>query len=455
MATNKRKEAAALFELIDKSTLKVPKNAGALKIPSWWSSKTNPSPAPTAPVAPPRPTPSPLARTSGQPAVPQVQGETLLPTNGNGANGNGANGHGNGSNGYGANGHGVGGQTNGNAHAYPVSATAGSAEAPAKLETQARLFQPPPANAPPASTPSIRPPARVPMTPTVSAPAAAPVPVEVAEAAPVKDTLPAEEEEGAAVAAAEEVRPVAGTSKGTARGTSGGGLGSGGALGSGRQWPPADRNFFANVPPWALPVAAGTLVVLIVAVLFVALRHHGGAPAGTSTGGTGITGVGTGQGGSVETSITGPGGGAAGGSTAVGPSGGGGGLLPQPQDVSQGGAPAPAPAPGNGSVVGGSRVYEPGQYRFNPESLYVFIATSSSESVTRRNAKFIAEHGVDVAIEKSKDSFYLIAAQPFPSNVAAESMVKKIREIGKLHPDYKTTRKVFADAVTRHVAIGK
>src|SRR3954464_14144301 len=40
MAINKRKDAAALFELIGKSTLKVPKNAGALKIPNWWSSKT-------------------------------------------------------------------------------------------------------------------------------------------------------------------------------------------------------------------------------------------------------------------------------------------------------------------------------------------------------------------------------------------------------------------------------
>ena len=29
MATNNRKDAAALFELIDRSTLKVPKNAGS------------------------------------------------------------------------------------------------------------------------------------------------------------------------------------------------------------------------------------------------------------------------------------------------------------------------------------------------------------------------------------------------------------------------------------------
>jgi len=62
MATNKNKDAAALFELIDRSTLKVPKNAGALRIPSWWSSKNNPptepahaAPTPTAHA--PAPTP--------------------------------------------------------------------------------------------------------------------------------------------------------------------------------------------------------------------------------------------------------------------------------------------------------------------------------------------------------------------------------------------------------------
>lgn len=50
MATNKRKDAAALFELIEKSTLKVPKGgSGSLKIPSWWSSKVNPPTEPTHP----------------------------------------------------------------------------------------------------------------------------------------------------------------------------------------------------------------------------------------------------------------------------------------------------------------------------------------------------------------------------------------------------------------------
>ncbi len=51
MATNKRKDAAALFELIEKSTLKVPKGGnGALKIPSWWSSKANPPTVPHSAV---------------------------------------------------------------------------------------------------------------------------------------------------------------------------------------------------------------------------------------------------------------------------------------------------------------------------------------------------------------------------------------------------------------------
>ena len=73
MATNKRKDSAALFELIDKSTLKVPKNSGSLKIPSWWSSKTNPPTVPAGaakvgvgPVKAPPPAPrTPVAGTMG------------------------------------------------------------------------------------------------------------------------------------------------------------------------------------------------------------------------------------------------------------------------------------------------------------------------------------------------------------------------------------------------------
>jgi len=60
MATNKRKDAAALFELLDRSTLKLPKNSnGSLKIPSWWSSRTNPAPErPRTPINLPTTTPA-------------------------------------------------------------------------------------------------------------------------------------------------------------------------------------------------------------------------------------------------------------------------------------------------------------------------------------------------------------------------------------------------------------
>ncbi|MGC8559978.1 MAG: hypothetical protein ACP5O1_04790 [Phycisphaerae bacterium] len=44
MASNKKKDAAALYELLDKSTLKVTRKPGApLKIPSWWSGRNNPA----------------------------------------------------------------------------------------------------------------------------------------------------------------------------------------------------------------------------------------------------------------------------------------------------------------------------------------------------------------------------------------------------------------------------
>jgi hypothetical protein len=49
MASNKKKDAAALYELLDKSTLNVTRKAGApLKIPSWWSARSNPAQAKTA-----------------------------------------------------------------------------------------------------------------------------------------------------------------------------------------------------------------------------------------------------------------------------------------------------------------------------------------------------------------------------------------------------------------------
>jgi hypothetical protein len=126
MATNKRKDAAALFELIDKSTLKVPKNAGSLKIPRWWSS---PSATPNAPAAPAKParTKSAGAAEAGTAAVAESAApavESLSTTTPEAA------------------------QT-----ATPVGERE-SGEQP----VQHRLFDPPPAHVMPETPPSIRPP---------------------------------------------------------------------------------------------------------------------------------------------------------------------------------------------------------------------------------------------------------------------------------------------------------
>ena len=77
MASNKKKDAAALYELLDKSTLKVTRKPGTpLKIPSWWSGRNNPtqgkgtadnktSDPSTAPTAPP-PDPNSLGSAASQ-----------------------------------------------------------------------------------------------------------------------------------------------------------------------------------------------------------------------------------------------------------------------------------------------------------------------------------------------------------------------------------------------------
>jgi len=75
MATNKRKDSAALFELIGKSTLKVPKNAASLKIPSWWSSKTNPP----APAARATTTAQPAQAADSDPELPDIVSQSTRP----------------------------------------------------------------------------------------------------------------------------------------------------------------------------------------------------------------------------------------------------------------------------------------------------------------------------------------------------------------------------------------
>jgi hypothetical protein len=211
-----------------------------------------------------------------------------------------------------------------------------------------------------------------------------------------------------------------------------------------RQWPPARRSGFqsrfqqligqlSQVPPPALIAAVATLLILIIAIIYIATRRHTPPVAPAN---------------SVDAPIAAPG-----NSSTPAPATPG-----APSLLNQGNPPAPADnshaqdEPPTKPGVG--RLYEPGTYHFLPNALYVRIQSSTSESVTRRNAKFLNDHGVDIAIEKSGDYFVLIAAQPFASNVAAEPFVRHIRDLGKLHPDYRANRKVWADAAPFKVTIG-
>ena len=124
MATNKRKDAAALFELIDKSTLKVPKNAGSLKIPRWWSSQSGAADAAPEPAKPAKA----VAREAGT-AASDVASKAPEAVPGDASAG-----------------------------ARDPEAAAAQAEKnePAEPAVQHRLFDPPPAHVMPEMSPSIR-----------------------------------------------------------------------------------------------------------------------------------------------------------------------------------------------------------------------------------------------------------------------------------------------------------
>ncbi|HVX86874.1 MAG TPA: hypothetical protein VH253_18975 [Phycisphaerae bacterium] len=433
MATNKSKDAAALFELIDKSTLKVPKNAGALKIPSWWSSRTNPAaPGASGPAA----------------------GQTGGPTGGGAGRTNGANGQtAEGANGHAVQGHrGYNGQALARAEvAAPQTPAAG--ELPANTPAQQRLFQPPPPGETPAVTPSIRPPARpTAMGGSASVAAPAPAPPVGEPVAPPKSTEAIPEEELRSVPEALTNKPASARAAGLPPAPPGGparaptGAAPSASL---RAWPRKERSFFSQfsqVPRPALIGGAAAAVLILLIILFFAFRHPR-TSAAKAVGGADS---------SVEAPIEAPGRSTTPDSGGI-PVGNGGAQQTSGDTGARGGGLLPANPAGGGVPTGNAsaaRVYEPNTYHYQPDKLYVFIASDSSEPNVRRNAQFFADHGISVAIERSKNYFVLIATEPLASNVAAEPFLKKIHEVAKLHWDYKSNHRVFADAVPRRVVIG-
>jgi len=96
------------------------------------------------------------------------------------------------------------------------------------------------------------------------------------------------------------------------------------------------------------------------------------------------------------------------------------------------------------------KVWNPGQYAWNPELQYLLIAQTKSQVVAQRNAAFLAERGVNVAIEVSEGQWYrLIAVEGFKSLDTQSAKYRDfvVTTVGRQHPDYKKNKRdVWGDA---------
>ena len=361
MATNKRKDAAALFELIDKSTLKVPKNAGALRIPNWWSSKTNP----------------PVASQKTQEAES-------------------------------TNGHSASAPAALRQPAQPSDAPTTAAKS-ATATPQPKLFQPPPAHVPPASSPSIRPPNSsipVPVSPSVRAPA--PAKADAPAAAPPPKPLPPlpakepAEENAAPRAAAATPKVFAPQTHAQDR----------------KPWSPPRPGAFARIPGWVLLSGLAGIIFVVCCIVWLANHRNTAIAHPQGSGTSDIAGSPNGTGNPVQ-----------------GP------LIPYPGShlpghrVDQGPPPMVGSDIPPGPVAGRTgQVYQPGTVPYSADQYYIIICSTPSEKVARDDADFLASKGVDIAIERDdsrgKRWYVLIYARGFPSNIAAVETRNRIVQLG-------------------------
>ena len=95
------------------------------------------------------------------------------------------------------------------------------------------------------------------------------------------------------------------------------------------------------------------------------------------------------------------------------------------------------------------QVYEPGTLQ-RTSDYYIIVLHCPTESIARRDAKFIADNGVDVALEitlKGGKTWWMITSvKAYPSMVAADSDRKKIVAIGHLTKDFKLHHTAWDDA---------
>jgi hypothetical protein len=358
MATNKRKESAALFELIGKSTLKVPKNASALKIPEWWSSKTNP------PSTPPK-------------TAPNTSDETL----------------------------------------DSVAATATDIT---PVPAQHRLFEPPPADVKSGVSPSIRPPG----------PAAANGSSSTVRASPALETKPVTSAVPVSTPKPERANPVRIFAPQTMS-QSAIPLRRGGMGGSGGE----SYRHNGRIPLWALVMAVVVLVLVVVTVVaaiytWAKSRHAVPTHASSSS--------------ALTVQL---------GNVVLPPTAS---LLPPVAPVQPLVNSTPVSNDTADSTAKGT-VYGPGVIQRSPDLYYVIIASTPSAPIAKRNADFLADHGIDVSIEIStgpggKGYWYrLVSVQGYPSTVTGNPFLKRIVLIGHLHPDFKKGKPMWDDALLARV----
>jgi hypothetical protein len=104
----------------------------------------------------------------------------------------------------------------------------------------------------------------------------------------------------------------------------------------------------------------------------------------------------------------------------------------------QSGDSGPAVTPLAQDVAG--KVYDGTEVQWNKDLYYIVIAATPRMDVTRKNADFLAQHGVSVVISKTnRGMFALISYQGFSTNKDAEVLRKRIVDLGKIHPDAKKT----------------
>jgi len=195
-------------------------------------------------------------------------------------------------------------------------------------------------------------------------------------------------------------------------------------------WTPP-RGALARLPIWGIAAGAAAVVILI-CLLIVMIKGGKGAPQNAAASGN----DGVKQGVPPNPGREGAGNGQS--------------LIPQHiPDAPNNRGPAPGkttppPVPEN---AGPARAFEPRQIARSPDLYYVLIAQTPEREIAERNAKFIAQNGVDVSIEILRGKIYaLISVQGSRTLEEGEALRAKIVQIGHLLPEYKKTRRAWDDA---------